>query len=122
MHRFWSPVHGRHFYTIDDAEKEMLLNRYPDVWTYEGVAFRALPSRSDDRLAPVHRFWSGPLNAHFYTIDEGEADWLIANYSHVWTYEQIAFYAFPASEPAGGHDAGAPLLVGPARDPLLHGR
>lgn len=101
VHRFWSPVHGRHFYTIDDTEKETLLARYPDVWTYEGTAFRALPSRSDDCLAPVHRFWSALLNAHFYTIDDDEADWLIVNYPHTWTYEGIAFYAYPAgSRPA----------------------
>ncbi len=102
VHRFWSPVHYRHFYTLDDAEKDKLLDFYPDIWTSEGTAFRALPRQSDDRLAPVHRFWSGSLNAHFYTIDDGEADWLIANYPHVWTYEQIAFYAYPAAgRPAG---------------------
>jgi predicted phosphodiesterase len=93
--RFWSPVLGRHFYTLNDAEKQLLLSEYAHVWTYEGVAFRAFASNDDPNLAPVYRFWSGLLSAHFYTLYEGEKDWLITNYPDVWTYEGVAFYAYP---------------------------
>jgi hypothetical protein len=43
---------------------------------------------------PVYRFWSPVLRRHFYTIKEGEKNKLINNYSDVWTYEQVAYYAF----------------------------
>ena len=102
VHRFRSPAYNRHFYTLDEAETNKLLTRYAHVWTYEEPVFRAFPSRSDDRLAPVHRFWSGLLNSHFYTISEREVDTLIVAYSHAWTYEGIVFYAYPAgSQPVG---------------------
>ena len=42
VYRFWSPVKGGHFYTTDEAEKEMLIAKYPRIWTYEGVAWYAL--------------------------------------------------------------------------------
>jgi len=47
--------------------------------------------KPDERF--VYRFWSDALSGHFYTIDEAERDKLINQYSHVWTYEGIAWYA-----------------------------
>jgi predicted phosphodiesterase len=102
VYRFWSPVLGRHFYTLDDTEKQILLSEYAHVWTYDGVAYRAFASNEDPNLVAVYRFWSGPLSTHFYTLDETERDWLITNYPCVWTYEGVAFYAYPPSrQPVG---------------------
>ena len=44
VYRFWSPVKGHHFYTINEAEKNDVIARLPQYWTYEGVAFFAFPS------------------------------------------------------------------------------
>ena len=41
----------------------------------------------------VYRFWSPVTDRHFYTASAGEKDKLISNYSHVWTYEGVAFHA-----------------------------
>ena len=100
--RFWSPVLGGHFYTLDEAEKEKLLTQSAPVWTYEGVAYRAFASGDEPNVAPVWRFWSGQLGSHFYTLDESERDKLLRDYPEVWTYEGIAFYAYPVGRrPAG---------------------
>jgi len=46
---------------------------------------------------PVYRFWSPKISAHFYTISEVERDYLLRTYgTETWTYEGIAFYAWPA--------------------------
>lgn len=45
-------------------------------------------------LRPAYRFWSPVLLRHFYTLSTAERDKLINNYSDVWTYEQVAYYAF----------------------------
>ncbi len=59
------------------------------------MAFYAFPEGDEPPAAmPVHRFWKPADGAHFYTMDEAEMDWLIANYSHLYTYEGIAFYAY----------------------------
>ena len=103
LYRFWSPLNSRHFYTISAAEKDSVIATYPaNIWTYEGVAYYAFGDNSEAGLAPVYRFWS-PLNsAHFYTISEDERDSVIATYPpEVWTYEGIAFYAYPeGAQPA----------------------
>jgi hypothetical protein len=93
VYRFWSPVLSGHFYTISEDEKNNLIAQYPDVWTYEGVAYHTFGAPLNDNLRPVYRFWSG--QAHFYTISEDEKNNLIAQYAYVWTYEGIAFYAYP---------------------------
>jgi len=102
VYRFWSPVLGTHCYTIQETEKTKLLSQYAQLWTYEGIAFRAFPSHTVDNLAPVHRFWSTSLRSHFYTVDEVEKDKLIRDYPEVWTYEGVAFYAYAAGQPPAG--------------------
>lgn len=39
VYRFWSSRLNYHFYTINEAEKEKLISSYPDVWSYEGIAW-----------------------------------------------------------------------------------
>jgi hypothetical protein len=95
VYRFWSPVVNRHFYTIDEAEKNKLIDEYSHVWIFEGPAFHAWATKYFPSLAPVHRFWSDLSSSHFYTIGEAEKDFLIANYPHFWTYEGVAFHAYP---------------------------
>ena len=89
------PRCSAHFYTIDEAEKDWLIATYPDVWTFEGIAYQVYASEEVAGLKPVFRFWSPTLLGHFYTMDGVEKDWLIATYPNVWTFEGIAFYAYP---------------------------
>jgi hypothetical protein len=102
VNRFWSPVYSRHFYTIDEAERNKLLDNYWRTWTYERVVYHVLNDAGEPGAAPVYRFWSAALSAHFYTIDVAGRDSLRANYPKVWTYEGPVFYAYPAGfQPAG---------------------
>jgi hypothetical protein len=102
VYRFWSPSLDRYFYTISEAEKETLLTQFQQVWTYEGAVYRAFANGSDPDTKPVYRFWSDKLFGHFYTISEAERDTLMAEYAYIWTFEGVAFYAYPAgSQPAG---------------------
>jgi hypothetical protein len=94
VYRFWAPVLERHFYTLSTRERDKLINNYSQVWTYEGVGYYAFADDTEPGTAPVYRFWSGTLNTHFYTVREAERDKLIDNYSQVWAYEGIAFYAY----------------------------
>ncbi|MGE5294080.1 MAG: hypothetical protein ACM3VT_04575 [Solirubrobacterales bacterium] len=103
VYRFWSPVILSHFYTIDEAERDLLLAEYPYIWEYEGEAFNALAGAGNTGASPVYRFWSPTLCGHFYTIDEKEKESIIATYTKdIWTYEGIAFYAFDSEKDASG--------------------
>jgi hypothetical protein len=104
VYRFWSPKNGRHFYTIGESERDKLILTYPSsVWTYEGIAYYAFTAATEAGVMPVYRFWSPKNATHFYTISESEKNKVITKYStNVWTYEGVAFYAYPSgSQPEG---------------------
>ncbi len=95
VYRFWSLQAQDHFYTISAAEKDMLVAKYSKVWKFEGVAFYAYPQDAQPPASqPVFRFWRPQDNAHFYTIDPAERDRLLKEYSRVYAFEGVAFYAF----------------------------
>jgi len=97
VYRFWSAEQGTHFYTADEREKDFFLTEYPDLWEFEGIAYGGHLDNTDPDVAPVHRFWSERLGVYFYTISGKEAEKLQSQYSDVWAYEGIAFYAYPES-------------------------
>ena len=95
VHRFWSPLAGGHFFTVNEYEADILRTYWTHAWIYEGVAFYAYPEGlRPANTYPVHRFWSDLVSHHFFTMNEFEAQKIIAEYSWAWTYEGIAWYAF----------------------------
>lgn len=81
-------------FTMVESERRALLDAPGGVWHDDGIAFYAFSTDSGSSGAqPVYRFWSGAMNDHLYTASEAERDWIIRDYSHVWTYEGIVWYA-----------------------------
>jgi alpha-tubulin suppressor-like RCC1 family protein len=98
VYSFWSPALERRFYTIDTAERDLLIDKYSAVWTFEGAAFRAGTTAVLQGMAPVYRLWSAQGLDHFYTAEAAEKDTLVRNYPDVWSYEGVAFYAWPVGQ------------------------
>jgi hypothetical protein len=93
VHRFWSDIYKSHFYTISEEEKNQVIQKWGDVWIYEGPVFYA----NTDQLPntkPVYRFWSEQFQSHFYTISEEEKNYVKNNLADVWTFEGPVFYAY----------------------------
>jgi hypothetical protein len=92
VHRFGSVDRDTQFFTIDEAEKDRLINDFSRVWNYEGIAFYAYSLEAHPPTSqPVYRFWSPAVRSHFYTIAETEKDRLVRD--RQWEYEGIAWYA-----------------------------
>ncbi len=95
VYRFWSLQAQDHFYTIDVAEKDLLVKKYPKFWKLEGVVFYAYPAGAQPAgSVPIFRFWRSKDNVHLYTIDPAERDRLLKEQSGLYTFEGVAFYAF----------------------------
>ena len=45
VYRFWAATLGEHFYTMDETERDTLIAKHANVWTYEGIAWYALARR-----------------------------------------------------------------------------
>ena len=91
--RFWSSALGSHFYTIDEAERDYLIDEASDFWGYEGPVFQAATTDLEGDVSPVYRFWSDTYGTHFYTISQTERQTLLADKAGKWIAEGIAFYA-----------------------------
>ena len=104
LYRFWSPGARGHFFTRNEGEKDNLIATASHIWNYEGIAYYVAASRMPGTV-PVYRFWAPGAKHHFYTLNEGEKNSLIANASHIWNYEGIAFFAWPTRESANSRNA-----------------
>ena len=78
--RFYNERTGTHFYTIDGAERDKVLNLYP-WFDYEGVQFYAYKTQVTGSQ-PVYRFFNTRTGTHFYTIVTAEKDYVIQNYRY----------------------------------------
>ena len=92
VHRFWSDVYNRHFYTKDVNELADLITNDPN-WSYEGPVFCAYSGQIPGST-PVYRFYSPVYSGHFYTHDLSEKNGLESNNPN-WNYEGVAYYAMP---------------------------
>lgn len=94
VYRFWSDKLASHFYTMDEQEKEKLVQEQAKTWVFEGVAFYVYPSGLQPKMtSPVYRFWSPVKGGYFYTADEAEKENLIVKFPKAWNYEGVAWYA-----------------------------
>ena len=102
VYRFWSSENSGHFYTNSLSERNTALQTYPiQGWQYESEAYDAFTTQVSGTV-PVYRFWSSENRGHFYTIDENEKNYVIANYTDSqWHYEGIAYYVFDLASPQG---------------------
>jgi hypothetical protein len=98
VHHFQSPTTSKHFYTAKEGEKNKLISKYPNDWSYKGIAYYAYAVAVDSRLKPVYRLWSDDIASHFWTSSESERAKLLSGTSGSWTDEGIAFYVFTADQ------------------------
>ena len=95
--RFYNYETGHHFFTISEAEAEMVKAKSASgewPFNYEGTRFSVYsgdptPDFQGDEIA-VHRFYSPTLNRHFFTADTEEVT--LIGLTGVWDYEGVAFW------------------------------
>lgn len=89
IYRMWNPSTRKHFYTTNYQEVQSAQGLGYVLETGPGfmlVFFDAVPSASDplwQGRVPVYRLYNAGQNKHFYTINTGERDHLIANGGYV---------------------------------------
>lgn len=99
VYRFYSPTFRGHFYTADPTERDKIIQQWSRDWTFEGERYAAFLTQSPGTV-PLYRFWSDRYKGHFYTADEAEKDFVLANWSGTWSFEGIAYYVYPAGSNA----------------------
>lgn len=84
VYRFYNARSGTHFYTPSYDEKNMVLARWPNVFSFEGVAYETRASKNSQ---PLYRFYNNRSGSHFYTASLAEKTNVLARWGTVYTFE-----------------------------------
>lgn len=95
VHRFLNQNTGVHLYTIDETEKNYVIENLSN-YSYEGEVFTAFDSQQEETI-PIYRFYNLAIDAHFYTASDIEREAVINELSD-YSYEGIAYYAHPIED------------------------
>lgn len=99
VYHFYNKLNGSHFYTISAEERDIVIARWPAVYTYEGESYYVNVAGTANN-APLYRFYNRVNGSHFYTASAEERDIVIARWSATYTYEGVAYYVSLASSSA----------------------
>lgn len=91
LYRFYNTKNGTHFYTASIQERDTVIVRWPNIYTYEGPVYSVCTSVGPGRI-PMYRFYNTRIGSHFYTISADEKDTVIDRWSNVYRYEGVAFW------------------------------
>ncbi len=96
VYRFFNRSNGTHFYTVSTEERDAVIARWSDRFTYEGVAYFTDPDRN---AQPLYRFYYLRGGSHFYTASVDEANLVIARWPNIFRYEGPAYRVSAAQVP-----------------------
>lgn len=72
VYRFFNTSTGVHLYTIDQVERDSIIENLPN-YNFEGVAYYGFETEQSGTQA-LYRFYNPVIDAHFYTPSAGERD------------------------------------------------
>lgn len=91
LFRFYNRVRETHFYTASASERDMVMATWPNIFTYEGIAYN-VSAVSRPNTSPVYRFYNNRSLSHFYTISADERNAVMTKWPDIFTYEGEGFY------------------------------
>ena len=92
VYRFYNRTNGTHFFTDSLSERDMVIATWPDVFTYEGVAYTTNPVNNTQ---PLYRFYNRVSGSHFYTASAEEAGTILARWSTVFSLDGRTYAVNP---------------------------
>lgn len=96
VYRFYNTRNGTHFFTPSAEERDTVMARWPNIFSYEGVAYSVNPATNEQSL---YRFYNRVSGSHFYTASAAERDTVIARWPAVFTYEGETYRVSAAPAP-----------------------
>lgn len=93
VYEFINSSEDVYFYTVDENEKDFIVENLDDYELQEGGGFSSVDPLSGSDVDEVHRFFNTRTGTHLYTTDEVERDYILENLED-YTYEDIKFYGY----------------------------
>ncbi len=90
IYRFFDSVHGTHFFTASQSEKDSIVAARPDLVQEQSTFDEHATQQAGDQA--VYRFFDKTDGTHFFTANAGERATIQATRPDM-TFEGVAFYA-----------------------------
>lgn len=111
VYRFYRPSTGTHFYTASQAEMEQVRDTMQSTYQLEGVGY-SLDGGNAQNDDPLYRLYNRRTGTHLYTVSESEKDSILANLSHTYSLDGVAYMV--TSVPTAG-DVAVHRFYSPAK-------
>lgn len=98
VYRFYNTRTGTHFYTPDVDEALGVIANLSYIYSYEGIAYFADPTRNSQ---PLYRFYNKSNGSHFYTASPDEAGTVMARWGGIYSYDGPTYSVCLAPEASG---------------------
>lgn len=92
VYRFYNDGNSTHFFTPSFEEAVKVIETWPDIFDFEGVAYYTNPGNNTQ---PLFRFYNRNSSSHFYTASPDEAAQVMAKWSHVFAYDGPTYAVNP---------------------------
>ncbi len=98
VHRFWSGTQQRHFYTTDERQKDEIVRKWSQTWTYEQIAFYAFGEEDHPPDTVAIELGEGEDAG----TEEGHNPPVPSDFRTFPPSSAVAWYAHPGGEPPAG--------------------
>lgn len=92
VYRFYNFTNGTHFFTPSEDEALMIIDTWPDIFDFEGVAYYTNPVNNTQ---PLYRFYNRRSKSHFYTADPAEAQTILARWPDIFSLDGQTYAVNP---------------------------
>ena len=91
VYRFRNLLNSSYLYTINEAEKQNIIDNFPMFFVQEGTAWyaSAVPAVG---FNPLYRFRNKTNGSYLFTASEAEKNAIVANFPTIFTLEGISSY------------------------------
>jgi photosystem II stability/assembly factor-like uncharacterized protein len=96
VYRFYNKKNGSHFYTDSYDEKMMIIQKWPDIYTFEGVGYEYDSMKATKNL---WRFYNKKNGSHFYTVSDEEKNMVLQKWSTVFALDGPTYPVSPVQVP-----------------------
>ncbi len=96
VYRFFNTETGAHLYTMDDNEKNYILDNLPN-YAFEDIKYYAFESEPENiETLPVYRMLNNGTGSHLFTVDQNEVNYIQDNLPHFSLEANggVAFHVF----------------------------
>ena len=97
VYRFRNLMNGSYLYTINEAEKQNIIDNFSMYFVQEGASVWYASAAPAVGFSPLYRFRNKTNGSYLFTASEAEKNAIVTNFPTIFTLEGIGYYVAPTA-------------------------